>query len=228
MKFFSSLVVLSWPLRRWQPRTIPRHRSRRPRYRAQYLCRSPHPLRTVPNGRRGGCRTHAHPSCDYCLIGASRPTADLERRTPSRRAHRCAQYRDHPALYQRAETWVPTTKISQTSSTRSSMMSIPPSTSSSPSSASTDCSPLSMRPFRACSSVWTLPSFLVCSPLSSRSWLVSEALSVDCWLGSILPAFRFFCSAQTLIIPTCTNDNQVARKVITLRSSRIKFRYQYF
>ncbi|KAJ7827011.1 hypothetical protein B0H14DRAFT_2816029, partial [Mycena olivaceomarginata] len=72
-----------------------------------------------------------------------------------------------------------------------------------------------MRPFQACSSVWTLPSFLVCSPLSSRSWLASEALSAGCWLGSILPAFRFFFSAQTLIIPTCTNDNQVAREVIT-------------
>ncbi|KAJ7359524.1 hypothetical protein DFH08DRAFT_412031 [Mycena albidolilacea] len=90
-----------WPLRRWQPRTIPRHRSCHPGYRPQYLCRSPHPLRTVPNARRGGCWAHAHPSCDYCLIGASRPIADLERRTPSRRAHRCAQHRDHPALYQR-------------------------------------------------------------------------------------------------------------------------------
>ncbi|KAJ7819205.1 hypothetical protein B0H14DRAFT_3147570, partial [Mycena olivaceomarginata] len=72
--------------------------------------------------------------------------------------------------------------------------------------------------------VWTLPSFLVCSPLSSRSWLVSEALSADCWLGSISPAFRFFYSAHY----TNLCQRQPSRTESNYTSSRIKFRYQYF
>jgi hypothetical protein len=40
-------------------------------------------------------------SCHCYLSGAGGRTVDLERRTPSRPAHRCAQHRNLSAIHQR-------------------------------------------------------------------------------------------------------------------------------
>ncbi|KAJ7790570.1 hypothetical protein B0H14DRAFT_3891146 [Mycena olivaceomarginata] len=221
MKFFPPSSSFPSALRRCQPRTISRyHGNRRPGHDPN--------TSVVPLTLFALFQTLERPSRDCCLVGTSGPTADLE----------CVPLLDELTdALNTATAQLSTNAPGDMGANDEDLANLINEILDGVNTALNKLVPKLglnglLTPVDAAVSglLVSLDASLVPSLLAALQplWLVSEALSAGCWLGSILPAFRFFFSAQTLIIPTCTNDNQVARKVITLCSNRIKFRYQYF